>query len=102
MPTLDMAYHGSILASRRHGPPSLGAADNQEHRLWEHRAKAVRGVSSRYNVDQLVWCEVHDRIDAATTREKALKKWRRDWKLRLTEKLNPDWDDLHLLLDRQR
>jgi len=42
----------------------------------------------------LVWFEVHDRIDDAIRREKQMKEWRRSWKLRQIEAMNPDWHDL--------
>jgi putative endonuclease len=51
-------------------------------------------------VKQLVWYEAYDRIDEAISREKTLKKWRRDWKLQLIEEVNPDWIDLYPLLNR--
>jgi putative endonuclease len=51
-------------------------------------------------VTRLVWYEAYERIDEAIAREKALKKWRRDWKLVLIEEMNPGWDDLRETLNR--
>ncbi|WP_456016044.1 GIY-YIG nuclease family protein [Methylorubrum populi] len=59
-------------------------------RISEHKAKAVPGFTERDGVDRLVWYEVHDRIDEAIAREKALKTWRRAWKIALMEAMNPD------------
>jgi putative endonuclease len=95
-----MPYHVYMLASRRHGTLYLGVTNNLARRVWEHKAKAVPGFSAKYGVDRLVWYEAYDRIDEAIAREKALKKWRRDWKLRLIEEMNPEWEDLYLSLNR--
>ena len=64
-------------------------------RVYEHRAKAVQGFTKRYGVDKLVWSEIYDDAIAAIAREKELKKWRRDWKIRLIEEENPGWVDLY-------
>jgi len=60
----------------------------------------VPGFSATYGVDRLVWYESYERIDEAIAREKMLKKWRRDWKIRLIEEMNPDWIDLSATLNR--
>ena len=64
-------------------------------RVYEHKTKAVPGFTARYGVDRLVWFEACDDPVAAIAREKELKKWRRDWKVRLIEEQNPDWRDLY-------
>jgi putative endonuclease len=46
-------------------------------------------------VHLLVWFESYDDVTTAITREKELKKWRRDWKLNLIESRNPEWRDLY-------
>ncbi len=51
-------------------------------------------------MDRLVWYETYDRIDEAIAREKDIKKWRRAWKLRLIETMNPAWNDLWLILNQ--
>ena len=68
-------------------------------RAWEHRTKALDGFSARYDVVRLVWYEPYADIRDAITREKALKKWCRAWKLKLIEDMNPEWDDLYLQLN---
>jgi putative endonuclease len=55
----------------------------------------LAGFSKRYNVHQLVWYELHDNMESAILREKRLKDWKRAWKLRLIESINPDWHDLY-------
>ena len=64
------------------------------------KTKAIPGFSARYGVDRLVWYETYDRIDEAIAREKDIKKWRRDWKIRLIEEMNPEWCDLYEGLNR--
>lgn len=83
-----------ILASRRHGTLYIGVTSNLPARLHQHREGLIPGFTSRYGVQRLVWYAVADSMEAAITREKQLKTWRRDWKLRLIEEHNPDWDDL--------
>lgn len=84
-----------LLAHKRDGTLSLGVTSNLCRRIWEHRTKAAPGFTARYDVDPLVWYEVHGRIDEAIAREKAIKKWRRAWKVTLSEEMNPDWEDLY-------
>ena len=87
-----------LLASRRHGTLYLGVTGDLVRRVHEHKSHDVRGFSARYGVDRLVWFEVYDNPTDAIAREKALKKWRRDWKIRLIEEQNPDWRDLYPVL----
>jgi len=91
-----MAYYVYLLASKKHGTLYLGVTNDLVRRVYEHRTKVVPGFSARYSVDKLVWFEIHDTAEAAITREKELKKWRRDWKIRLIEESNPEWVDLYL------
>jgi predicted GIY-YIG superfamily endonuclease len=56
---------------------------------------AARGFTSRYGVHLLVWFECYDDVLNAITREKELKKWRREWKINLIEGSNPEWVDLY-------
>jgi len=54
----------------------------------------LAGFTAKYGVNRLVWFETHDDVIAAISREKEIKKWRRDWKIILIETGNPDWRDL--------
>jgi putative endonuclease len=83
-----------ILASKRNGTLYIGVTSNLVSRVWEHRIDAVPGFTREYKVKVLVYYELHATMYAAITREKQLKKWNREWKLRLIEKSNPDWIDL--------
>jgi len=84
-----------ILANKRNGTLYIGVTSDLPKRIYQHRSGSVRGFSSRYNVKRLVYFETFDEITSAISREKALKKWRRAWKLRLIEEKNPDWRDLY-------
>jgi putative endonuclease len=89
-----VTYFVYLLARKRDGTLYLGVTNNLGRRVEEHRAKLRPGFSATYGIDRLVWYEAYDRIDEAITREKALKKWRRAWKVALIEAMNPEWDDL--------
>jgi putative endonuclease len=90
-----MAYYVYILASRRDGATYVGMTNDLVRRVYEHRQKFVSGFSSRYNITRLVWFEIYDDPISAISREKELKKWRRDWKTQLIEAENPQWLDLY-------
>jgi putative endonuclease len=95
-----MTYHVYILASRRYGTLYIGVTNNLSQRMSQHQSKATPGFTAQYDVTRLVWYESYERIGEAIAREKALKKWRRDWKLRLIEEMNPEWEDLSLVLNQ--
>jgi putative endonuclease len=95
-----MPYLVYLLASRRFGTLYLGVTNDLGRRVWEHKTKTYKGFSSKYGVDKLVWYETYDLIEEAIAREKSMKKWRRDWKLRLIEEFNRSWLDLYSLLNQ--
>ena len=63
-------------------------------RMTQHRKAQGSALCRRYGLKQLVLAERHDEIETAIAREKALKAWKRVWKIRLIEKSNPHWRDL--------
>jgi len=83
-----------ILSSSRNGTLYIGVTNDLMRRVWEHKAKIVKGFTSQYGVDKLVYYEEHQDIIVAIQREKLLKKWLRKWKINLIEKNNPYWQDL--------
>jgi putative endonuclease len=89
------SYFVYILASGRNGTLYVGVTNDLVRRVWQHKAKEVRGFTARYGVDQLMWFEVHNDINEAIWREKKIKAWKRDWKLDLFRETNPDWHDLY-------
>ncbi len=89
-----MAYYVYLLASKKHGTLYLGVTNDIVRRGYEHRT-ATGGFTARYGVNKLVWFEIYDDALTAIAREKELKKWWRDWKIRLIEEQNPGWIDLY-------
>ena len=84
-----------ILASKPKGVLYIGVISNPVQRIWQHKNDVVEGFTKRYRVHRLVWYEVHETMESAISREKALKKWNRAWKIELIEKDNPLWLDLY-------
>lgn len=83
-----------LLASQRLGTLYIGVTSNLVQRVWQHREGLVDGFTARYGVKRLVWFEQHATMPEAIAREKALKHWRRAWKIALIETGNPGWRDL--------
>ena len=83
-----------ILASKRNGTLYTGVTSDLVRRIWEHKNDFVEGFTQDYQTHSLVYYELHDDMTAAIAREKQIKKWNRQWKLRLIEKSNPEWRDL--------
>jgi len=83
-----------MLASQRNGTLYVGVTSNLIGRIWQHRNDVVECFTRDFAVKTLVWYEMHATMESAISREKALKKWRRTWKLQLIEERNPCWIDL--------
>ena len=88
-----------ILASKPNGTLYVGVTSDLIQRIWQHRNGFVEGFTKRYGVHRLVWYEVHECMESAIRREKAIKKWHRAWKIELVEKNNPTWRDLYNEID---
>ena len=84
-----------MMANQRNGTIYLGSARNLPKRVWEHRNGVVPGFTRRYGCKLLVWYEAGGDWEAARKRELQMKEWKRAWKVREIEGLNPDWDDLY-------
>ena len=84
-----------ILASKRNGTLYTGVTSDLVRRVWEHKNDILPGFTKEYGVHTLVWYEVHETMNSAIAREKAIKKWRRRWKLQVIEEMNPTWSDLY-------
>ena len=83
-----------ILASKRNGTLYIGVTSNLPARVWQHKNDLAEGFTKKYGVHRLVYFEIYDDMSEAIQREKRLKKWRRQWKIDLIEKTNPQWRDL--------
>lgn len=73
----------------------IGVTSNLPKRVWEHKNNLVEGFTKKYNVHNLVYFEQTDNVQSALQREKQLKKWKREWKIKLIEENNPEWKDLY-------
>ena len=93
-----MAYYVYILASRRHGTLYIGITNDLRKRLKQHRLGLGSEFVRKYAVYHLVYVESYENAEDAICREKQLKKWNRDWKIRLVEEENLEWKDLSHLI----
>ena len=84
-----------LLASGRNGTLYVGVTSDLVKRVCEHKNNVVPSFTKRYSVHTLVWYELHGTMESAITREKTIKGWTRDWKLKLIEENNPYWRDLY-------
>ena len=84
-----------ILTNQPYGTLYIGVTNDLVRRVYEHKNKIIKGFTSKYNVNHLVYYEIFDSEIEAIKREKVLKTWLRDWKIDLINKFNPDWKDLY-------
>jgi len=84
-----------LLASSKNGTLYVGVTSDIIKRIWEHKSDLVEGFTKKYGVHTLVWYEIHENMESAISREKTIKDWKRQWKLELIEKENPQWNDLY-------
>ncbi len=87
-------YYVYLLSSQKNGTLYIGVTSNLIRRIREHKEGKVEGFTKKYKIDKLVYYEVYGEVGMALYREKQLKKWKREWKLDLVEKENPNWKDL--------
>jgi putative endonuclease len=83
-------YYVYLLASKRNGTLYMGVTSDLVKRVYEHKNDLVDGFTKKYHVHKLVYYEVTGDINGAINREKQIKKWKRDWKIELIEKSNPN------------
>jgi len=88
-------YYVYILASKRNGTLYIGVTNDLIRRVYEHKSNLVEGFTRKYSVHRLVWFDQCDDVTVAIQREKQMKAWKRDWKIRLIEETNPEWKDLY-------
>jgi putative endonuclease len=95
---IERVYHVYILASRRYGTLYIGVTNDLGRRIEQHRQGLGSEFVSHYRVHRLVYVEPYETAMDAIRREKQLKKWNRDWKIRLIEQDNLCWQDLSRLI----
>jgi putative endonuclease len=91
---MDRQFYVYMLASRKHGTLYIGVTNDLVRRVHQHKAKVIPGFTTKHGVNKLMYYEIFDNPTAAIEREKQLKKWHREWKIRTIEHENPNWDDL--------
>ncbi len=84
-----------IVTNKTHGTLYIGVTNNLVRRIWEHKHKMIEGFTSTHNIHRLVYFELFDDIETAIAREKAMKKWNRNWKIKRIAAMNPEWNDLY-------
>ncbi len=86
-----------IMSNKPQGVIYIGVTDNIDARIEEHKTKVFRNAfTAKYNCDKLVYFEEFADGYIASKREKQMKKWNREWKVKLIEEMNPGWFDLSL------
>jgi putative endonuclease len=84
-----------ILCNRHRNVLYIGATDDLRQRVYFHKKQFIAGFTRKYNVDRLFYFEEHVNSKAALARERHLKGYRREKKIQLIQKMNPEWDDLY-------
>jgi putative endonuclease len=87
-------YYVYILANKRNRTLYIGITNDLVRRISEHKSGMIEGFTKKYSIDKLVYYESTTDVNEAITREKRLKKWKRQWKIDLIENSNQDWQDL--------
>jgi putative endonuclease len=91
-----MKHYVYIITNKKDGVLYIGEAKDLKRRIYQHKNKVHPNTfSARYNLERLVCFEKYETESEAKLREKQMKKWNRDWKIKLLEKSNPDWKDLY-------
>jgi len=84
-----------ILTNKTNTTLYIGVTSNLQKRIYQHKNSFVEGFSKKYNLHKLVYYEQYADMYSAINREKRLKKYKREWKLSLVNKMNPSWRDLY-------
>ena len=90
-----MARHYYVyIMTNQSGTLYTGVTNDLVRRVYEHKHKLVPGFTTKYNITRLVHYQETDDVRAAISREKEIKAWRREKKIKLIESMNPEWEDL--------
>ncbi len=88
-------FYVYILASKKNGVIYTGITNNLLRRVYEHKHELNNGFTKSYHVKRLVYYEEYNYIDETISREKCIKRWKREWKDNLINGKNPEWKDLY-------
>jgi putative endonuclease len=92
---MSEAFYVYILTNERNGTLYIGVTNDLVRRVFEHKQDVVPGFTKRYGLHDLVYFEHFEDPAKAIQREKTMKFWPRQWKLRKIEEMNPTWRDLY-------
>lgn len=86
-----------IMNNKPNGVIYIGVTDNIDERVKEHKLKVYpKSFTSKYNCDKLIYLEEFENGEEASIRERQFKKWKREWKIKLIEEINPSWMDISI------
>ena len=86
-------YYVYILTTKNDTALYIGVTNNLQKRLYEHKSEQINGFTKKYHIHKLIYFEQYSDINAAISREKQLKRWKRSKKELLIATKNPNWDD---------
>ncbi len=92
---MNNTYYVYILTNKNKTVLYVGVTNGLKRRVYEHKNKLIKGFSSKYNVDSLIYFEIFQNVNEAILREKRLKEWKREWKEGIINEQNPLWEDLY-------
>lgn len=92
---MEKHYYVYILTNKTHTALYTGVTNDIIRRVYEHKEKLIKGFTFKYNVDKLVYYEIHRDVRDAITREKQIKGGSRKKKVALIEGMNSGWKDLY-------
>jgi putative endonuclease len=95
-------YYVYIMTNKPRGVLYTGVTNDLVGRTWQHKNEVTDGFTRRYHLHRLVYFEHTEDVRAAIRREKRLKRWNREWKIALIEKVNPEWNDLYDSITEER
>jgi len=91
---MNKTYYVYLITNWNNKVLYIGVTSNLERRVYQHKNKLIKGFTEKYNVNKLVYFEQTNDIESAITREKEIKRWRREKKNMLVESTNKEWQDL--------
>ena len=91
---MTRTYYVYLLTNWNNKVMYVGVTNNLKRRIYEHKNKLIKGFTEKYNLNKLVFFEETQDVNSAIAREKEIKKWRREKKNQLVNRMNPNWKDL--------
>ena len=96
---MNKDWYVYIISNKKRGVLYIGVTSNLAQRIYQHKHHLFKNsFSDKYKLNKLVYYEIFYNHDHAFTREKILKKWKREWKISLIENNNSTWQDLYYSL----